>query len=126
MNNIHAMRVPWPYVGDYTKEECIDFLVDGILAKFPDANVLSSPEVLEEDDGRWIEQRFTSEFFNEVSNRVAGLMIDEMHRMLDVIHKEKNGTDWEDEYVNTIACNVMTAAIEHLSHIFLGEGECDE
>lgn len=124
MNTVHKMRINWP--DGYDKDECIQQLVENILARFPDAEVLSAPvdvgeENIDGHDHRWIEQSFTSKFFDYVSNSVIGMIIDELFDMRDSLNDEDSLI--KGEHVDYIS-SVMNAIIDHLSHKFLGD-DCD-
>ena len=124
MKTVHNMRINWPEGVD--KDECIETLVENILARFPDAAVLSAPvDVGEENINglnlRWIEQKFTSDLFDTTAHMTIGMIVDELYDMRDSLTEEDSPFGKEEsEFVSS----VLNAVIDHLAHKFLGE-DCD-
>jgi len=125
MKMMHKMRISWP--DGYDKDKCVEQLVDNILARFPDAEVTSAPiEMGEETVGgynsRWIEQTFTSPFFDRASHAAVQLVLNELESMRESLHEDDSPFDGlETEFITS----VMNSIIDHLTHTFL-EDDCDQ
>ena len=125
MRTIHKMRISWP--DGYTKDECVENLVDNILARFPDALVLSAPvevgeETINDVTTVWIEQQFTSDFFDGVTASVLQMVMIELEGMRDCLYDDDSPfSKPESDFVK----EVLNSVIDHLSHKFFGEVDCD-